>query len=93
VYKQYLNDYEKRAEQIRRAARAVEGGSSTVSSPLPTIKDKPKDTVEIKGKTSVFGRFAQDDILLAGLLILLLTGEERDMTMIIILGYLLITGM
>ena len=31
MYKQYLNDYEKRADQIRKAARAIEAGENTLA--------------------------------------------------------------
>ncbi len=97
MYKQYWNDYEKRAEQIRKAAQAVENGGTVSRQPIPIIGEKPRETKPTQEKpvgiASFFERFKQDDILLLALLFLLLSGEERDTTMIVILGYLLLSGL
>ncbi len=100
MYKQYWNDYEKRAEQIRKAARAVETGNTAGIQEVPAKWDSPgpkapvkhADGQKAKGLLSVLERFDRDDILLAALLFVLLSDEDRDMTMIVILGYLLISG-
>ncbi len=100
MYKQYWNDYEKRAEQIRKAARAVENSSPAVVPPAPMkperdVSEKPAPgprLQEEKGLASFLERFDRDDILIMALLFLLLTGEDKDMTMIVILGYLLLSG-
>lgn len=97
MYKQYLNDYERRAEQIRKAARAVEGGGSFIEPPVFREKkpeERPVDTN--KKNTGLFSgleRFSTDDILLLGILFLLITNEEKDMTLIIVLGYLFLSGL
>ncbi len=98
MYKQYLNDYEKRAEQIRRAAKAVETGKGEMH---PVVAENKK--TELKGgfsnnektieRKKLFERFSTDDILLLGLLFLLISSEEKDITLIIILGYLFLTGL
>ena len=97
MYKQYLNDYERRAEQIRKAARAVEGGGNHAE--LPVFREKkpevhPADTNKKNaGLFSGLERFSTDDILLLGILFLLITNEEKDMTLIIVLGYLFLSGL
>jgi len=102
MYKQYMNDYEKRAEQIRKAARAVESGNtaSTFTEMQPTNKtqDEVKNRKPIQGKkenetNSFFERFALDDILILALLLLLISSEEKDISLIIILGYLFFAGL
>ncbi len=103
MYKQYMNDYEKRAEQIRKAARAVESGnlSTTVTQMQPTNITQQeqctnKKMVQQKEKNetiSIFGRLALDDILILALLLLLISSEDKDISMIIILGYLFLTGL
>ena len=93
MYKQYLNDYEKRAEQIRKAAKAVEAGGGVSASALSVKKEIGKELrKDEKQSSSVLGGLAKDDLLLIGLLFLLLTGDEKDTTMIIVLGYLFFTG-
>lgn len=93
MYKQYLNDYEKRAEQIRKAAKAVETGRIAAVpsfSPQKEIGNNPSN--EEKKPSLGLGGLAKDDLLLIGLLFLLLTGDEKDLTMIVVLGYLFFTG-
>lgn len=87
MYKQYLNDYEKRAEQIRKAARAVETGKGENA---PVLKDSQSNTHILENKLNE--KFKKDDLLLLGLIFLLISGEEKDMTLIIILGYLFLCG-
>lgn len=88
MYKQYLNDYEKRAEQIRKAARAVESGKGEKT---PVFTEPAKKPIVVENK--FFDRFRTDDILLLALLFLLITSEEKDITLIIILGYLFLCGL
>ncbi|MBE7062795.1 MAG: hypothetical protein E7390_03265 [Ruminococcaceae bacterium] len=98
MYKQYWNDYEKRAEQIRKAARAVESGAAPSSPPSPRqgtlVKEEKKAYSPQRqvGLSTFLERFTEDDVLLLALLFLLITCEEKDITMIIILGYLLLSG-
>lgn len=93
MYKQYLNDYEKRAEQIRKAAKAVEAGGGVSISSFASKKEMRNEIrKDEKQSSSILGGFAKDDLLLMGLLFLLLTGDEKDITMIIVLGYLFFTG-
>ncbi len=95
MYKQYLNDYEKRAEQIRKAARAVEGGGSFIEQTVPQAKNPEERHIKKKSQGVFAGleRFSTDDILLLGILFLLITNEEKDMTLIIVLGYLFLSGL
>lgn len=93
MYKQYLNDYEKRAEQIRKAAKAVEtGGIAAVPSFSPQKATGKNPSNEEKQPSLGLGGLAKDDLLLIGLLFLLLTGDEKDLTMIVVLGYLFFAG-
>lgn len=97
MYKQYWNDYERRAEQIRKAARAVESGAAPPVLSMPPAgavkQEKPVSSPQKQGGlSSLFERFAEDDVLLLALLFLLVTSDEKDTTMIIILGYLLLSG-
>ncbi len=94
MYKQYYNAYEKRAEEIRKAARSVEKhGKVEVPLQASPSKETVKSQIPHSQPSSFLGRFAGDDILLVGLILLLMSGEEKDMTLIAILGYLFITGL
>ena len=96
MYKQYLNDYEKKADQIRQAARAIERG--TVSG--KRIFSNPESNMNVSVKTNehanaiscILKNLRTDDILLLVLIFVLSTNEDRDMTLIIILGYLFLCG-
>ncbi len=88
MYKQYLNDYEKRAEQIRKAARAVEIGKGET---IPVDIEKKRDLVA--ENKNVLQNLKTDDILLLVLIFLLITSDEKDMTLIVILGYLFLCGL
>ena len=96
MYKQYLNDYERRAEQIRKAAQTIE---KTASGTMPTPKqikeltEQRNQKISSDGFSALLKRFSTDDILLIVLLFLLINSEEKDMSLIIILGYLFISGM
>ena len=100
MYKQYFNAYEKRAEEIRKAARAVETQRAG-SPPIPPVdirKDeiKPQKPPAPSSPTqipNILERFRTDDILLLGLIFLLMGSEEKDMTLIVILGYLFLSGL
>lgn len=96
MYKQYLNDYEKKADEIRRAARAVETGrQSQVHEPIQ-IEAKSHSVKEAENVNSLFStlkKYKTDDILLIVLIFVLISNEERDMTLILILGYLFLSGL
>lgn len=94
VYKQYYNAYEKKAEEIRRAAKAIENG---IESKTPTSISTHKEAcvpsgvpVEKEHALRLFDKFAFDDLLLLALIFLLLTSEKKDTLMLFVLGYLLI---
>ncbi len=96
MYKQYLNDYEKRADEIRKAAKAVEKGTQDVpcqNISVP-VKCEKEEKQPVKQKTQkVFGNMSIDDLLILGLILLLFNSEKRDNTLLIILGYLFFTGL
>ncbi|MDD6307759.1 MAG: hypothetical protein PUB07_00125 [Clostridia bacterium] len=92
MYKQYFNAYEKKAEEIRRAARAVE---STV---VPQPESAPRTAPPASEASSLLpirlpDKLDMDDILLMAILFLLLSNEKKDTTLILILGYLFFTGL
>ena len=94
MYKQYYNAYEKRAEEIRKAARSVENHGK-VAPPLPPSLGKGAESTKKSASSlpSFFERFSGEDYLLVGLILLLLSGEEKDMTLVAILGYLFVMGL
>ncbi len=95
VYKQYFNAYEKKAEEIRRAAQAVENGSAKGEerkSENKPVKTDPPPLFPKELLGGVFERIQTDDILLVALIFLLLKNEKRDTTMLLILGYLFLCG-
>ncbi len=90
MYKQYYNAYEKKAEEIRRAARSIEKGDA-LSSAWGAEAVPAKTVLPVQAK--IFSRFSTDDILLCALIFLLVSAEEKDTTLILILAYLFITGL
>lgn len=96
MYKQYLNDYERRAEQIRKAAQSVEktaSGTVAVSKPVQdAVKTKPEKT-NYEGLSTFLKNISSDDILLIVLLFLIMNSDEKDISLIIVLGYLFISGL
>lgn len=90
MYKQYLNDYEKRAEQIRKAAIAIENGKGE-RMPEFTESKKIQSTPSIN--KNFFDRLKADDIILLALIFLLSTAEEKDITLIIVIGYIFLCGL
>ena len=96
MYKQYLNDYEKRADEIRKAAQAVEKG--TRENPcqniaVPNILKKEEKQTEKQKTQKIFGNMSVDDLLILGLILLLFNSEKRDNTLLVVLGYLFFTGL
>ncbi len=98
VYKQYYNAYEKKAEEIRRAAQAVENGTPQKENKEMDKNENNKEkqnTPPLLSKDifgGLFERFATDDILLVALIFILLKSDNKDSTMLLILGYLLLCG-
>lgn len=96
MYKQYLNDYEKKADEIRRAARAVEtrGQSQTHESiKIVSNNNSIKEPENVNSLFNTFKKYKTDDILLIALIFVLISNEEKDMTLIFILGYLFLSGL
>ena len=96
MYKQYLNDYERRAEQIRKAAQSVEktaSGTVVVSKPVQDAVKTKSDKTNYEGLSTFLKNFSSDDILLIVLLFLIMNSDEKDISLIIVLGYLFISGL
>ncbi len=103
MYKQYWNDYEKRAEQIKKAAHTIEPEpekGKPVNPPFIAKSNSPAgqncETIaanKLNGTAGLFGRFSKDDILLLALLFVLISSEKKDTTLIVILGYLFLSGL
>ncbi len=90
MYKQYWNDYEKKAEQIRKAAKTIESNSSYISGNASTQSSVFNKE---RGEGINLGKLQTDDLLLIGLLFLLIGNEKRDTVLILIIGYIFIAGL
>lgn len=91
MYRKYYNEYEKKAEQIRKGTVDVKP-PEPVSVPAIDVKTE----TENKSVQNIFGglleKFAVDDIILLVVIIMLLQEENKDKMLLIILGYLFISG-
>lgn len=111
MYRKYYNEYERRAEEIRRAAEAIESGkrpppvkniSEAPQSPvLPVNLPSPKGTAQKKSPApfingifdGLFGKFGTDDIILLVLIFILIQEKDNDKILLLILGYLFLSGL
>ncbi|MBE6872214.1 MAG: hypothetical protein E7491_09755 [Ruminococcaceae bacterium] len=58
------------------------------------IREKDNaDIKEQKAESGILGKFALDDILLAALILILLSDENKNTELILVLAFLLITGL
>jgi len=101
MYHRYYNEYERRAEEIRQAAQLPVQPKEPprVESALPVLKPEPPPAAP-KKKPAIFGelfgnifdKFGIDDIILGLLILMLIQEEDSDILLLIILGYLFISG-
>ena len=88
MYRKYYNEYEKKAEQIRKEATRIQ----------PVEQHRPVYTEPVisdsKGSTfsGFFEKFNPDDIILLAVIFVLMQEQNKDKVLLIILGYLFISG-
>ena len=90
MYKQFYNAYEKKAEEIRRAANEAEVCAPVERHPVAAPQAEKKECSE---KTAGLAGLAEDDLLLLGAIFLLMNSEKKDKLLIVILGYLFFAGL
>ncbi len=108
MYRKTYNEYERRAEEIRNAAQAIEKGErpseysrSIHKTPRPALPERFEERGQADTKKKnplsfldgIFDRFEIDDIILLALMFLLIQEKDSDKMLLIILGYLFLSGM
>lgn len=90
MYRRYYNEYERRAQEIRRAADLVE--ASPVKAPSEKPAAKPAALPFSIAKPKFLDGIRLDDILLGALIFFLLKEEETDKTLILALAFIFLSG-